>query len=219
MACLEGMAPFHVPDAGKDVQTWYKVFGDLTGSQVPLIALHGGPGIHSAYMAPLADLASHHNIPVVLYDQVGCGNSTRLAHKNGDHTFWTVELFERELDNLIQHLGIKQFDLLGHSWGGMLGSVYAAKNPPGLRKLVIVSSPASLQTWLQSVYSLLERIPEKEREDFKRYEAEGNFDAPEYKAACMLFYTRHLCRCDPWPEELDASMNALEEDATVYGTM
>ncbi|EEB87993.1 hypothetical protein MPER_14430, partial [Moniliophthora perniciosa FA553] len=33
--------------------------------------------------------------------------------------FWTVDLYNDELDNLLKYLGIREnFDLLGHSWGG-----------------------------------------------------------------------------------------------------
>jgi pimeloyl-ACP methyl ester carboxylesterase len=35
----------------------------------------------------------------------------------------------------------------------------------------------------------------------------------------LVFYGRHLCRLDPWPEEVTRTFAALEEDPTVYGTM
>lgn len=54
------------------------------------------------------------------YDQIGCGRSTHLPEKLGDEAFWSVELFVRELDNLIYYLGLREtgFHLLGQSWGG-----------------------------------------------------------------------------------------------------
>jgi pimeloyl-ACP methyl ester carboxylesterase len=55
-----------------------------------------------------------HGIPVIMYDQLGCGNSTHLQEKNGDGTFWTISLFLSELDNLLRHLGIQdEYYLLG----------------------------------------------------------------------------------------------------------
>ena len=77
-------------------------------------------------------LASTHSIPVIMYDQLGIGKSTHLPEKNGDGEFWTVSLFLAELDNLLQHLGIQDdYDLLGQSWGGMLGACHAIKQPKG----------------------------------------------------------------------------------------
>jgi L-proline amide hydrolase len=35
----------------------------------------------------------------------------------------------------------------------------------------------------------------------------------------MEFYKRHVCRLDPWPDEVVRSFAAMENDPTVYGTM
>ena len=55
-----------------------------------------------------------------------------------------MELFLSELDNLLKHLGIQDdYDLLGQSWGGKLGSEHAALQPRGLKKLILADAPAS----------------------------------------------------------------------------
>ncbi len=120
----EGYIPFDIPNAGKPCETWYKVVGDLRNGSVPLITLHGGPGGAHEYMLPFADLHQKYGKTVIFYDQVGCGKSTRLREKAGDEAFWTVELFIEELDNLVDYLGLRTrgYDVLGQSWGGMLGT-------------------------------------------------------------------------------------------------
>lgn len=50
---------------------------------------------------------------VVHYDQLGHGRSTHLPDKAGDGDFWTVDLFVRELANLIGHLGLSDYHVLG----------------------------------------------------------------------------------------------------------
>jgi L-proline amide hydrolase len=35
----------------------------------------------------------------------------------------------------------------------------------------------------------------------------------------MVFYRRHVCRLEEWPDEVVRSFHAMEEDPTVYGTM
>jgi len=104
----EGEADFNVPAAGKTCKTWYKTFGDLSSGTRPLVGLHGGPGTAHNYLLSLEDLASKHGIPVVLYDQLGTGNSTHPQDKRGDASFWTVDLFLGELNNLLKHLGIQE---------------------------------------------------------------------------------------------------------------
>lgn len=116
---IEGVAPFPVEGLPEPCQTWYKIVGDLETPAVPLILLHGGPGASHDYLLPLVDLAPA--TPLIFYDQLGNGRSTHLPEKNGDEKFWTVELFMKELDNLIKHLGLQDrpIDVYGQSWGGV----------------------------------------------------------------------------------------------------
>ncbi|EJD46602.1 hypothetical protein AURDEDRAFT_63145, partial [Auricularia subglabra TFB-10046 SS5] len=93
-------------------KTWYEAHGDLAAGR-PLIVLHGGPGVNHSYMSSLAGLVVS-SIPAVLYDRIGCGESTRFQEK-GDTTFRTIQLFLDELDNLLTALRIGDYDLLGKS--------------------------------------------------------------------------------------------------------
>jgi L-proline amide hydrolase len=115
---VEGEIPFDAPGAGKPAKTWYKIVGGL--ETPPLIALHGGPGAGHEYVTPLTDLWDKYKIPVIFYDQIGCGHSTRFPEKNGDDSFWTFDLFIKELENLVSHFNLHQlgFYILGQSWGG-----------------------------------------------------------------------------------------------------
>ena len=75
------------------------------------------PGMGHNYLNNLKTLSTQYKIPVVLYDQLGCGESSHFREKRLDTEFWTPELFMAELDNLLDHLGIaSDFDLLGQSW-------------------------------------------------------------------------------------------------------
>lgn len=216
----ESKVPFDVPTAGKPCETWYKVVGDLS-TGVPLITAHGGPGGAHEYMLPFIDLHAKYNIAVVFYDQLGCGHSTRLREKDGNEDFWTVDLFVRELDNLVDHLGLRTrgFDLLGQSWGGMLAGEYGARKPVGLRKLIMANAPASIPLLLRGEEPLIKNLPKDVRDTIEECHRKHEFESERYKNACLVFYKRHLCRLDPWPQEVVTAMNHLEEDPTVYKTM
>lgn len=112
----EGKIPFEYTKNGLKGETYYELWGDLSSSKTPLICLHGGPGAPHSYILPICLIYQDHGIPVIMYDQIGCGKSTRFREKKGDTDFWTPELFMAELDNVKDYLGIKEFDLLGHSW-------------------------------------------------------------------------------------------------------
>ena len=77
---------------GETYQTYYKLFGDLIGrTRDPIVVLHGGPGLVHDYLFPFANLATQHNFPVILYDQIGNGRSSHIKGK--DPAFWTIDLF------------------------------------------------------------------------------------------------------------------------------
>ncbi|KAL6304458.1 proline-specific peptidase [Sparassis latifolia] len=217
---IEGTLERDVPGAGKLCTTWYKVYGDLKSGVTPLVALHGGPGIPHDYLISLADLTALYAIPLVLYDQLGCGNSTHLPEKSGDGAFWTEDLFLAELDALLKHLEIQDhYDLLGHSWGGMFGARHAVRQPKGLRRLIISDTPAAAKLWVESVSVLLKTLPKETQETLLKHEAAGTYDAPEYKEAVFAFYKKYMCRLETWPEALTAAFGLMEEDPTVYMTM
>jgi L-proline amide hydrolase len=202
--------------AFRGYHTWYRVAGDLRAG-VPLVVLHGGPGCAHHYVLSIADLAGPQRA-VVHYDQLGCGGSTRLPDE--DPSFWTVELFLAELDNLLGHLGIAgEYDLLGQSWGGMLAAEHAVRRPAGLRRLVIANSPASMRDWREAAEKLRAELPSDVRETLERYEAVGDYDNPEYKAASDVFYARHVCRIVPNPPEVERTNQLISEDPTVYRAM
>jgi proline-specific peptidase len=216
----EGKLPLEIPSAGKPCETWYKVFGDLSKG-VPLITMHGGPGAAHEYLLPFVDLHLKYGTTVVFYDQVGCGNSTRLREKMGDEDFWTIDLFIHELDALIDHLGLRSrgFDLAGQSWGGMLAGVYAARKPKGLRRLVLADAPASIPLMLKGEQELMKFLPHDVQNVLEECHRNHDFESEKYKAAVGVFYKRHLCRLDPWPAEVTKALGHLEEDPTVYMTM
>ncbi|OTA69153.1 proline-specific peptidase [Hypoxylon sp. EC38] len=213
----EGIVQFVVPGLSEPCQTWYKVIGDLQSSAVPLIVIHGGPGACHEYLLPLVDLAA--NRPLVFYDQIGNGRSTHLPEKAGDESFWTIELFKSELDNLLSHLRLndRPIDVCGHSWGGMLAAEWAStlESSKNLRRLVLSNSLASMDAWRTGVTALRAQLPADVQDVLDRCEEKKDFESPEYEAAVEVFYKRHLSLARPWPSpEVQA---ALDWYGTMYG--
>lgn len=215
-----GFAPFPVEGLKEPCQTWYKVVGGLGTSAVPLIVLHGGPGACHDYLLPLSDLAP--SIPLVFYDQIGNGRSTHLPEKSGDEKFWSVDLFMKELDNLLLHLGLRDrpVDVLGQSWGGMLAAEWAAAQPSNLRRLVLSNSLASMEVFLEGVNTLRKQLPQDVQKVLDHADETLDFESPEYEAAVEVFYKRHLSLARPWPApEVQAALDWFAKDPTTYGTM
>ncbi|KAG1754565.1 Alpha/Beta hydrolase protein [Suillus lakei] len=184
----EGEVEFKVPSAGKPCKTWYKVYGTLPHPQnPPLVVLHGGPGSTHEYLDILSELTRLFDVPVILYDQLGNGRSTHLPEKNGDVDFWTMQLFVDELHNLLDHLNIHDnYNVLGQSWGGMLASDFATRQPKGLRKL--------------GRNELRKGLPQEVQDALNKHEAADTTTDPEYIAAMNEFHKRHMYRLDPMPQ-------------------
>ena len=217
---LEGEIDFQVPTAGKPCRTWYRLIGDLHSGKRPLVALHGGPGVSTDYLFAYSNITVLYGIPVILYDQLGAGRSTHLPEKLGDGSFWTIQLFLDELDNLLTHFKIRDdYNLLGHSWGGMLASCHAVRNPSGLKRLAIMSSPPSMPLWVAEQNKLKSGLPKEIQDIMKKHEDAGTMSDKEYEAAVQVFYDHYLCKLKPMPSDLAASFEGLEKDPTVYHTM
>src|SRR5436190_23703725 len=151
----EGTVPFRHDD--ETAETWYRIDGELRpDGPAPLVTLHGGPGATHDYLLALTDLADGR--AVVFYDQIGNGRSTHYPQRGAD--FWTVDLFVRELHNLVGALGIAgRHHVLGSSWGGFLGQEYALTDPPGLRSLVLADTAASFPDFVAVANGLRGELP------------------------------------------------------------
>ncbi len=205
----EGFIPFH------GYRTWYRIVGNAEEpGKLPLLVLHGGPGASFDYMEPLQTMASTGR-RVIFYDQLGGGNSDHPHNPS----MWTVELFVEELGAVRKALGLDRLHLLGQSWGGMLAMEYALTHPDGLVSLTVADSPASIPLWISEANRLRAQLPPEVQQTLVHHEQQGTTDSQEYQDAMQVFYRRHLCRVDPWPECVTRTFDKLAQYPEVYNTM
>ena len=190
-------------------RVWYRSVGS---GGIPLLLLHGGPGAGHDYLEPLEALAADRQ--VVFYDQLGCGRSDRPDNP----ALWRIERFVSEVAQVRRALGLSHIHLLGHSWGGWLAIEYLLGQPAGVVSVVLASTSASMPEVVAEIQRLKAQLPHDVRDVMDRHEATGDFANPEYQAAVMEFYKRHLCRLDPWPDCLMRSVANLDGNQ-VYLTM
>ncbi|WP_251008536.1 proline iminopeptidase-family hydrolase [Curtobacterium sp. ISL-83] len=203
----------------QDGETWFRVTtpDDAVPGALPLVVLHGGPGMAHDYLRNLAELADQTGRTVVHHDQFGCGRSSHRPDAPAE--FWTPQLFVDEYAALVEHLGLGEHHVLGQSWGGMLGAEIAVRQPVGLRSLAICNSPASMQLWVEGAAELRAELPADVQDALTRHEADGTVQDPEYLAATEVFYERHVCRVVPMPQDFVDSEAQMEAEPTVYHTM
>ena len=193
-------------------KVWFRRVGE---GGVPLLLLHGGPGAGHDYLETLVGLAS--NRAVIFYDQLGCGRSDQPA----DSTLWHIERFVREIDTVRDALCLDRVHILGQSWGGWLAIEYMLGAPRGVESLVLASTSASISQFVDEAQRLIAEMPKSASETIRDHLAAGDYDHPDFEAAVEVFYKRHVCRLDVWPEPLLRTIKNLEAEGghRVYTTM
>lgn len=199
----------------RDYNVWYRTVGDHeAGGKLPLLCLHGGPGATHDYLEPLEAVVATGR-RVIFYDQLGNGNSD---HPH-DPAMWTVPLFVEEVGVIRRALGLERVHILGQSWGGMLAMEYALTQPPGLASMIVADSPASMPQWVAEANRLRSELPSEVQQILLKHEKAGTTDDPAYQEAMLVFYRRHVCRLDPWPDCVNRAFEKLTQNPEVYHTM
>jgi len=109
---------FHYTDNGEGPRT--------------IVLMHGW-GCNHTTLATIERTALECGLRVVNVDFPGFGGSAE------PDAVWGVEEYTRGIEQLIDELGIKNPILLGHSFGGRVGILYASRHPE-VEKLILVDA-------------------------------------------------------------------------------
>ncbi len=178
-----------------------------------LLCLHGGPGCTCDYVRDSHSFLADHGYRVVVFDQLGSGESD----KPKDTSLWNIPRFVEEVETVRTTLKLGKVHLLGQSWGTWLGIEYCLKHLDKVKTFIIANGSGSVPQTVEEMNRLRGDLGAETVQMMLRHEAEGTTDHPEYMAAVTILYHRHLCRSDPWPEAVKRSMQGVNMD--VYGTM
>jgi len=103
------------------------------------IVIHGGPGQDYRYLFPMKQLSDTYHL--VFYDQRGTGLSPRV-----DPAELTLQSTIEDLHRIVEYYSPNEkVNIIGHSWGAMVGSGYLAKYPEQVHK-IILAEPGFLTT-------------------------------------------------------------------------
>jgi pimeloyl-ACP methyl ester carboxylesterase len=108
------------------------------GEGPPVVLVHGTPVWSFVYRHLIADLSRTHR--VVAPDHLGFGLSDKPAEAD-----YRPAAHARNLERLIEALGLRDVVLVVHDFGGPIGLSYAVEHPENVRALVL------LNTWMWSL--------------------------------------------------------------------
>jgi pimeloyl-ACP methyl ester carboxylesterase len=126
--------------------------GPVMREKPTLLLLHGGPGFdHSIYKPAYSALAD--TAQIVYLDHRGNGRS-----EDGPQQDWNLAQWGDDVRAFCDALGIANPIVLGASFGGMVALAYATRHPDHPSKLVLISTEAAGDTYLERRVALFERF-------------------------------------------------------------
>lgn len=125
----EGFRIERIKTSGAEINT---VIG---GSGPPVLMLHGAPQSLITWRLIAADLAKDHTL--VMCDLRGYGDSSKPPDA-ADHSSQSKRPMALDGVEVMEHLGYRQFNLVGHDRGGRVGRRMALDHPDRVQKLVVM---------------------------------------------------------------------------------
>lgn len=194
-----------VPVVDGKYKVWTKRLGN---GPIKVLLLHGGPGFSHEYLEALESFLPQAGIEMYYYDQLGCNNSDQPD----DPSLWTLERYLREVEEVRRGLGLDQFVLYGHSWGGILAIEYALHYQQHLRGLVISNMTAGIEAYLKHTALVKGWLQPASRKRLEALEAKQDYGSPEYQKIMMdELYPQMICRTHPWPDSVSRAFRHANE--------
>ena len=143
-------------------------------SAPPVVCINGGMLYdHSMLWPALSPLAAKRQ--VILYDQRGRGASSAPA----DPSQATIDDDAADVAALRRALGIRQWDVLGHSWGGGIAMLATARDLTGVRKLVLVNAVGPTSSWMSPLRANVLARVDGEQHDIVSQTSEEMLGTPD----------------------------------------
>ncbi|HKK60403.1 MAG TPA: alpha/beta hydrolase [Salinivirga sp.] len=124
-----------------------KLFASIRGDGIPCLFVHGGPGQGSNYWQSLAGDISENHFKMIYLDQRGCGRSESPSDSN-----YNIDRMIQDFEEVRDYLGIKEWMIMGHSFGGVLQTYYAYKHPEVIRGILMFNCTLDLYESLEESY-------------------------------------------------------------------
>jgi pimeloyl-ACP methyl ester carboxylesterase len=158
---------YFLNEDGQSIQMAYMDVKPLNPNGSSVILFHG-KNFNGFYWKNVIDALSKAGYRVIAPDQVGWGKSTKPNMK------YTFDILAANNKKLLDSLGIKKINVIGHSMGGMLATRFALLYPQMVDKLIL-EDPLGLEDYkkfipLQPIESLYKNELKGTYASYKKYQ-------------------------------------------------
>lgn len=172
----------------------------------PIIFLHGGPGYNCAnFEVTTAQILADKGFFVIVYDRRGEGRS---IDTNAKFTF--DETFE-DFNNIYLKYGLTKSTLIGHSFGGIVATLFAEKYTEKIQSIILVGAPISLQETFKTIISVSKEIYQTNKDtvnlNYIKLIENMNNNSIEYSSYCFMHAMKN---------GFYSTKNPTEEAKTIY---
>ncbi|MCM0665829.1 alpha/beta fold hydrolase [Flavobacterium tyrosinilyticum] len=148
----------------------------------PIIFIHGGPsGNATLFEGTTAQKLANQGFYVIAYDRRGEGRS---ADPNAKFTY--EEAFQ-DLNSIYTKYHLKKAIILGHSFGGLVATLYTNKYPQNVSALVLAGALFSQQETYDHILNTLKKKYSNDSEQLKKISIVENLNknSAEYRKGCF----------------------------------
>lgn len=116
-----------------------ELYYEKSGNGVPCVYLHGGPGYWSKSFQHYSREFLEENVEMIYLDQRGCGRSNHSLTQD-----YSLDRLLLDIEELRGFLGINDWYLIGHSFGGILAVNYANRYPERTKGIILSNATLNL---------------------------------------------------------------------------
>jgi proline iminopeptidase len=146
------------------------------------LLLHGGPGgtdyLFKFFARPLRDLGWK-----------AVGMIQRGSPGSPSEGPFTIDAMLDDVEQVLEVVNAarRPVAIIGHSWGGLLATCYAARHPLALARLCLICPVGPNETWRAPFHEEInKRLTPEEREECERLMREANASADAEQRAALL---------------------------------
>lgn len=176
-----------------------EIFFDVVGSGLKVtttameekpvcVVLHGGPGgDHSSYRPWLDPLSDY--MQLIFVDHRGTGRSGKVPQES-----LTPQQFADDVEALRKIMGIRKWNVLGCSFGGMWALTYAVRHQRSIEKLILLDTTASWKENWEDVHRVIAKMGNAAQKHVYKQLLEGTIPGTKeayrewYKVMLPLYY-------------------------------